>query len=280
MTSPLFDHHHDEVTAFTPQRLLEAVVTSKKLAHHRVPEVVVLEFDGDLYDALVADGAPHCPTWACFHTPMCLISVDGSPAGVVPRTIGGPFATLIAEQLFASGARVVLGLTSAGRVRRGVPLPHVVVVDSAIRDEGTSLHYLPAGRIVEASPSLVEALAREVAKLPLRSYQGLAWTTDAPYRETPSMLAARAEEGALAVEMQAASLFAFARARGVDVGVVAYVTNAVDNGPDEAFDKGPANIERELLLSMVRAAREHLYPRDPPDFLPSRVDRGPESKRG
>jgi uridine phosphorylase len=221
-----------------------------------VPEVVVLEFDGDLYDQLVAKGAPPCTTWACFHTPMCVVAVDGFECGVVPRTIGGPYATLVAEQLFASGARVVLGLTSAGRVRRGAPLPHLVVADAAIRDEGTSLHYLPASRTVEGSAALAEHLAREVATLPLPHYRGLLWTTDAPYRETRSMLELRASEGALAVEMQAASLFALARAKSVQVGVVAYVTNAVDAAA-EPFDKGQPDLEERLLYAMCRAARAH-----------------------
>lgn len=255
--SPLFDHDHAEPTAFSPQGLLEAVVATRQLPHHEVPKVVVLEFDGDLYDALVAAGAETWKTWACFHTPMCVVDIDGTPCGVVPRTIGGPFATLVAEQLLASGARVVLGLTSAGRVRAGHALPHLVVADAALRDEGTSLHYLPEGRIVRAPEGLATALAQALASLPIASHRGLVWTTDAPYRETRSMLAARAAEGALAVEMQAASLFALAEARRAEIGVVAYVTNAVDSH-SEPFAKGPEDIERRVLEAMCRAGLRRL----------------------
>lgn len=98
--------------------------------------------DGDLTDKLVAAGAalPH-PSWACFHTTMFSWEAEfGVPCGVIARTIGGPDAVVVAEQLFVSGARVVLGLKSAGRVAPGLPLPHVVVIDEAIRDEGTSYH--------------------------------------------------------------------------------------------------------------------------------------------
>lgn len=253
--SPLFDHLHDERPVFTPEGLLDAVVGLRQLPSREVPPVCVLEFDGDLYDRLARSGKgrPHA-TWACFHTPMLTVETELGPCGVVPRTIGGPFATLVAEQLAASGARFVLGLTSAGRVGPKRRLPHFVVADAALRDEGTSLHYLPASRTVESDAALNDFLVRELASLPLTTYRGLVWTTDAPYRETSSMLRARGDEGAVAVEMQAASLFAFAKARGtVKTGVVAYVSNAVD-AEGEPFDKGPENVEEALLFAMCRAA--------------------------
>ena len=266
--SPLLDHDRSEPTAFSPEALLAAVGAQRALPHTRVPEIVVLEFDGDLYDALVRSGRGEpWPTWACFHTPMISVTVDGLACGVVPRTIGGPFATLVAEQLFASGARVVVGLTSAGRVRSEHRLPHFVVVDEAIRDEGTSLHYLPPSRTVQGHRTLNDAIAAEVGALPLPCHRGLVWSTDAPYRETRALLRRRAEEGALAVEMQAASLLAFATAKGFDVGVVAYVTNAVD-ADGEPFDKGPDGLEEQLLFAICRGARRYLVDRRASPPLP------------
>jgi len=256
--SPLTEHDHGEPSAFSPEALVSAVGALRALPHLRVPEIIVLDFDGDLFDGLVKSGRSEpWTTWACFHTPMISVGVDGSRCGVVPRTIGGPFATLVAEQLFASGARVVVGLTSAGRVRADHRLPHFVLIDEAIRDEGTSLHYLPPSRTVRSSARLNDALASEIAALPLPCHRGLAWSTDAPYRETRSLLARRAAEGALAVEMQAASMFAFAAAKKVDVSVVAYVTNAVD-GDSEPFDKGPEGLEEELLFAICRGAQRFL----------------------
>ena len=77
---------------------------------------------------------------------MYVLETDGVHCGVIPRTIGGPYAVLTVEQLLVSGARLILGLASAGRVSSSLPLPSFVVVTSAVRDEGTSLHYLPARR--------------------------------------------------------------------------------------------------------------------------------------
>ena len=256
--SPLLDHAWDAPSAFTPDALLEAVRAERNLPRDPVPEVCVLEFDGDLTDWLVATGRAKrwCP-WACFHTSMETVEVDGDVFGVIARTIGGPYAVLVAEQLAASGARIVLGLTSAGRVSSSLPLPSLVVATQAIRDEGTSYHYLPPGETIECNAGVVESLLSEVSAVGLPVSAGLVWTTDAPYRETLEQLKLHAQAGALAVEMQAASLFAFGAARGFPVGLIAHVTNAVGR-TEEQFDKGGAPLGYEIFKAICRAGRRAL----------------------
>jgi nucleoside phosphorylase len=212
-TVPLLDHPLEEASAFTPEALIAAVRGERGLPPEPVPPICVLDFDGDLTDWLVSTGAvQRCLQWACFHTTMYTLEVDGIACGIVPRTIGGPYAVLVAEQLAASGARTVFGLTSAGRVAPSLPVPTLVVATQAIRDEGTSCHYLPSGYLVDSHAGLAGALLSEVRAVGLPVSSGLVWTTDAPYRETLRQLARHAEAGALAVEMQAASLFAVQRA--------------------------------------------------------------------
>ena len=159
---------------------------------------------------------------------------------------------MIAEQMRVSGARVILGLTSAGRVSPSMSLPGLVIVTRAIRDEGTSYHYLPPTETVDASPKLLQLLESELKDLPLPVLMGLTWTTDAPYRETKKQLSEYAKAGVLAVEMQAASLLAFAKAYQFPVGVVAYVTNGIDQ-TGEPFDKGTHAQEFEILKQVCRA---------------------------
>jgi uridine phosphorylase len=127
------------------------------------------------------------------------LEVDGKPCGIVPGAIGGSYAVLVAEQLLASGARMVVGLTSAGRVSQTLRIPSLVIATAAIRDEGTSFHYLPPSKSVAAPPSPVAPLTSELERLGLPVYQGTVWTTDAPYRETQQQLDEYDEEGVLAV---------------------------------------------------------------------------------
>jgi uridine phosphorylase len=255
---PIVGHQTEREAVFTPEALIEAVRSERGLGAQAVPAVCVLDFDGDLSDWMVSQGiAKPCESWACFHTVMHEFEIEGERCGLIARTIGGPYAVLVAEQLAVSGARIVLGLTSAGRVDPQLPIPSIVVASRAVRDEGTSYHYLPPGETVAAPAEVPEFLLGELRRLAAPVSAGLVWTTDAPYRETAEELAAHARAGVLAVEMQAASLFAFAEAKGFPVGVVAHVTNAVDHA-GTPFDKGVDVSGWEILGAMCRGAREYL----------------------
>ena len=255
---PLLRHRLSSPSAFRPEAVVEAVRAERAIETSPVPAVCLLDFDGDLTDWLVRTGVaqPH-PAWACFHTTMYSFSVDGMECGMVARTIGGPYAVLVAEQLHVSGARVLLGLTSAGRVHPSLPVPSLVVATRAVRDEGTSHHYLPAAESVAAPKDLAHRLHDGLQALGLPVSQGLLWTTDAPYRETLEELSEYARAGVLAVEMQAASLFAFAEARQATVGIVAHVTNAIDH-TGEPFDKGCDEHGWHLAQAICRVGQKFL----------------------
>jgi uridine phosphorylase len=254
LNPPILNHPVEEPSVFTPGDLMDDVRKAREIPEGTVPPLCVLEFDGDLTDWLVREGiARSFPRWACFHTKMFAIEVEGVTCGIVPRTIGGPYAVLIAEQLAAAGARLIIGLTSAGRVSPELPLPCLLVVTSAIRDEGTSYHYLPPGREVECPTPVAPLLEKELLETGWTVRAGKVWTTDAPYRETKQQLLGWANEGVLAVEMQAASLFAFGAARGAAVAVVAMVSNAVDHDGQQ-FDTGSQEDGLRILEGLARAA--------------------------
>lgn len=231
---------------------------TREIPNVAIPPVCILEFDGDLTDWLVQERlANPFPAWACFHTRMFAFSAEGVQCGIIARTIGGPYAVLIAEQLHAAGAKIIIGLTSAGRLAKDLPLPCLVVATSAVRDEGTSYHYLAPSREV-ACPTAVSAhLERELEATGWNVRSGKVWTTDAPYRETREQIDKWASENALAVEMQTASLFAFAIARQASVASVVRVSNAVDY-QGEQFDTGSTDDGLRILQGIARAARSYL----------------------
>jgi uridine phosphorylase len=252
--TPILKHPLNEPSAFTAKNLIDSVRRARQIPEGPIPELCFLEFDGDLTDWLVAQNlAKPFPSWPCFHTTMFALALEGVTCGIIPRTIGGPYAVLIAEQLATAGAQLIVGLTSAGRVSRELPLPCLVVATSAIRDEGTSLHYLPASKEIACPANDVAAVIEQELNTtgwPVRA--GKLWTTDAPYKETQAQLDHWAAEGVLAVEMQAASLFAFGRARGVAVTSIAMVSNAVDH-EGEQFDTGTLQEAFHILEACARA---------------------------
>jgi uridine phosphorylase len=199
-------------------------------------------------------GATRSPTWACYHTELWETEVAGIPIGVVGNAVGAPFAVLVAEELFASGCGLVVSVTSAGLLAPTLRLPATILVERALRGEGTSYAYLPPSRYVSGEATLLSAVARELARSGLESIRGGTWTTDAPFRETRSAIAAAVAEGLLAVEMEVAGLYAFAQACHQPVVCFALVTNQMAQREGD-FEKGADNGAGHALALAAAAAR-------------------------
>lgn len=260
---------HSEPSVFRPEHLLREARRQKGLPDHDVPEVCALDPDGDLVRFLRRGGRTRpSPGWACYHTELLEFDLgDGTTAGIVGCAVGAPFAVLVAEQLFASGCRFLVGITSAGRIADLDALPCVVLIDRALRDEGTSARYLPLGAtefVSAPDPDLVarvEAAVRDAMrpdggfKGGTAVHRGATWTTDAPYRETEAAIAEARARGVLAVEMEAAALYAFATARGVSVTCFAHVTNTMGQHGGDDFEKGEADGAMTAMRLIEAAAR-------------------------
>ena len=141
--------------------------------------------------------------------------LGGRQAGIVGRVVGASFAVLVAEELFGSGCELLISLTSAGQIARAGDPPYFVVIDRALRDEGTSYHYAPPSVFADGDPRLVAVAGNALGPLRQRTVIGASWTTDAPFRETSEAIEAARTKGILCVEMEAAALYAFARAKNV-----------------------------------------------------------------
>src|SRR6267143_1008618 len=125
------------------------------------------------------------------------------------------------------------------------PTPYFVIIDRALRDEGTSYHYAPSSEYADADPELVAMAAKAICD-GQKAVVGSSWTTDAPFRETAAAIEAARSKGVLAVEMEAAALYTFARVTGSKVLCLAHVTNTMGR-TDQDFEKGEADGTAEAL---------------------------------
>jgi uridine phosphorylase len=241
-----------EPSVFVPDGLLREARRQRGLADGDVPAVCLLDPDGDLVRHLRRQGrARRSDVWACYHTELWVADLAGEPVGVVGCAVGAPFAVLVAEQLFASGCQLLVSMTSSGQIDPDLDLPALILIDRAVRGEGTSLAYLPPEPAIEADPVLIATAAQGLAEASIPARRGPVWTTDAPFRETASFIATARAAGTLAVEMEAAALYAFAAARGQPVVCFALVTNQMAQ-TDGDFEKGPAD-GAEQALAVVDA---------------------------
>lgn len=264
--SPLARSDFTEPSIFAPENLLREARRQRGLPSGPMPDICLLDPDGDVVRFLHDSGNGQCSAvWACYHTRMWLTQVAGIEVGVVGNAVGAPFAVLVAEEFFAAGGGMVVSVTSAGQLDDTMTLPQTILVERALRGEGTSHAYLPPHPYAEGDVRLLRAVAAELETRGLPAIRGATWTTDAPFRETASAIASARAAGLQAVEMEVAGLYAFARARRKPVVCFALVTNQMAVDGDD-FEKGASNgAEHALALAAAAGHAWHCLegPADP-----------------
>ena len=265
-TPPILSNkHYIESSVFTAENLLREARRQKSLARGHVPRVCILDPDGDIVRWLVgAHRADNHPQWACYHTDLFTFAHDDVQFGIVGCAVGGSFAVLVAEELFASGCELLISVTSAGQVAEINDPPYFVLVEKALRDEGTSYHYLPPSDFSCIGPAVLASLEGVFTQAPVPVYRGATWTTDAPFRETESAVAHCRSLGIMAVEMEAAALYALAEARQKSVVCLAHVTNRMARIEGD-FEKGVAGGSRDALHVVALVARAWMSRQPPRD---------------
>ena len=247
--------HYDDVSVFTPDALLREAQRQKPGTLEPVPDICLLDPDGDIVRRLKSEGRAALHSgWVCYHTQLYTFTQDGLTFGIVGCVVGSPFAVLVAEELFASGCRLLISVTSSGQISPVQTPPYFILIERALRDEGTSYHYLPPAEFSHAPQSILDALEGAFDNLGVAVLQGATWTTDAPFRETEKAIATMRQRGLLAVEMETAALYAFAKTRNRPIICFAHVTNQMGQTGDD-FEKGEADGTIDALQVITTTAR-------------------------
>ena len=236
---------YERPSVFSAVNLLREARRQKRAPVGTIPRICLLDPDGDLWRHLRDTGARLNRYWACYHTDLYEVELARETIGVIGCAVGAPFAVLVAEQLFVSGCEFLISVTSAGQIVPAGKPPYFVLIDRALRDEGTSHHYLPPARyalISDGSRTIAQATMTALSDVVL----GGSWTTDAPFRETDEAIAFAQSEHLFAVEMEAAALYALAEAKGYSILCVAHVTNLMAQLEND-FEKGEASGNNALL---------------------------------
>lgn len=250
---------HDQPSVFQVENLIREARRQRGLHNVPVPDVCLLDPDGDTVRHLRAAGtATRHENWACYHSELWLTTIDGRQIGIVPCAVGASYAVLVAEELAVSGCSLLISITSAGSINSLGAAPYFVLIDRAWRDEGTSFHYLPPSEWSELAPQLADRLEGAFGHLDEPVHHGRSWTTDAPFRETAAAIEGARQAGIHAVEMEAAALYAYAQARGRAVVCVAHVTNSMATGGDD-FEKGEGD-GTARILAVTSAIADALRP--------------------
>lgn len=247
--------YYNEESVFLPENLLREARRQRKLKECKVPRVCVLDPDGDIVRYLKKNNSEHNSCWACYHSEMYTAKYHDLEFGIIGCAVGASYAVLLAEQLFVSDCELLISVTSAGKLNEFVTKDYVLIKD-AIRDEGTSHHYLPADEKSQVDGEVLNKLEVLFTNPNLSVQPGRSWTTDAPYRETPSAIDDAKKNGADCVEMEASALYAFGRAKAKRVVCFAHLTNSMAQR-DGDFEKGAENGSL-TSLELIYQTEKHL----------------------
>jgi uridine phosphorylase len=213
---PILEFDSAEEAMIEPRRVIKPI---------DIPEHAVACFFQDVISTLMqqhnARVIKHLRSEIGRH-PVYEIDFEGKRLAIFHPGVGAPLAVAFLEEMIALGCRKFIACGGAGVLDSSVAMGHAIVPTSAIRDEGTSYHYLPAGREVSADPQGVAALEKVLKSYQIEYLLTKTWTTDAVYRETTAKVQRRRAEGCVTVEMEAASFFAVAQFRKVQFAQLLY----------------------------------------------------------
>jgi uridine phosphorylase len=248
---PILEYDPSPVALIEPSAILQPI----EIAEH-----CVLCFFQDVISGLQEKGQlreKHLLGSEIGHNPVYEMEINGQRLALCHPGVGAPLAGGFLDELIALGCRKFIACGGAGALDNSLVLGHLVVPVSAVRDEGTSYHYLPPAREVAASPAAVAAIERVLQRGNVPYVTGKTWTTDGIYRETPAKVRLRRAEGCLTVEMEAAAFFAVAAFRDVTIGQILY---SGDDLSSEAWDsrrwQSRASVRERLFWLAAEACLE------------------------
>lgn len=197
------------------------------------PEHCVICFFAEVIDDVVKTHAAHEVAVSKSEVgrhPLYEIEHQGQRLAFFHPAVGAPLAIGLLEEMIAHGCTKFIVCGGCGVLDKEIAVGHLLLPLAAIRDEGTSYHYLPPSREVQQNPQAAQAIEKTLQAHHIEYLRTKTWTTDAFYRETVDKIKLRKAEGCLCVEMEAAAFFAVAEYRNVTLGQILYGGDAVIEG--------------------------------------------------
>jgi uridine phosphorylase len=239
----------------------EAVIEPARVVRRQdVPNACVLCFFGDVVESLRRSHRLRIAALfrgECGTFPLFSLDIGDARVGLFHSPLGAPAAAGFLEELIAAGCRRFVACGGAGVLKQDIAVGHIIVPDAAVRDEGTSYHYLPPSREVAADEASVAALVRVLERRHIPYLRGKTWTTDSCYRETRAAVDRHRTEGCLTVEMEAAAFMAVARFRGVSFAQMLYAGDDLSGASwDDRSWVSRSSVREQLVWLSAEAALE------------------------
>jgi uridine phosphorylase len=226
MQYPNFKNKHLEKTMIEPVQYIEYMKERGKFPSSSPPKGVILCYQRTLLD-FIKNNHKHSLCDGFLPGLLFLEDTKNEIAVIGGFGIGSPSAAIILEELIAFGVKEFISMGTAGTLQPNVQIGDLVLCDRAIRDEGTSHHYLQTGKYSYPSSTLTKKFGDSLTNHGAPYIIGTTWTVDAPYRETMTEARHYQSEGTLTVEMEASALFAVAEFRRVPLAAAFTISDSL-----------------------------------------------------
>ncbi len=183
--------------------------------------------------------------------PLYELDYRGEKLALMQAGVGAPIAAAQIEELTAFGCRKFIACGGCGVLQKEIAVGHLIIPTAAVRDEGTSYHYVKPSREIQADPRAIDAIEKVLLERSVPFIKAKTWTTDAFYRETAAKIRKRKEEGCVTVEMEASAYMAASQFNNVEFGQILY---AGDNLGGDVWDSRSftSRVEiREFVLGLA-----------------------------
>jgi len=225
---PILEFDEDKNALIRPEKMIKPIDIPQKAVicfFADAIERILIEFQHKVITQLIGEGVK---------LPVYELVYKGERIALVQAMVGAPWAAGHIEELSAYGCKKFIACGGCGVLQKDLAVGHLIIPIAAVRDEGTSYHYVKPSREITANARVVQAIEDTLSEQSVPYIKAKTWTTDAMYRETPTKIQQRKDEGCVTVEMEVSAFIAVSQYNGVDFGQILY---AGDSLAGDEWDK-------------------------------------------
>ena len=220
------------LTEFDPNKTAVINPTDVRNRIENFPETLVSIFSHILFDKLItvlggkaiAEYSDVDGIWPVYEAEYKGIRFAFAKARLGASSCAGCF-----EEMIAFGAKRIILLGNCGVLDKNIEDCGIIIPTKAIRDEGASYHYAPASDFIDVNLKHRELFKNMLDELGYSYVEGITWTTDGFYRETPAKVKNRKDMGAICVEMECSAMQAMCNFREVEFFQFLYAGDNLDH---------------------------------------------------
>ena len=241
---PIIEFDEDKNAFIRPSNLIQPI--------DNIPERCILCFFSEAIEKIITEYPYKIISYfksEGINYPLYELDYKGERITLIQACVGAPLAAGQIEELTVLGCKKFISCGMCGVLQKEIAVGHLIIPISAVRDEGTSYHYIKPSREITANKQIINVIENTLLEKKIPYIKAKTWTTDAFYRETPKKISQRKEEGCVTVEMETSAYIAVSQYNNVEFG---QILCSGDSLAGEEWDKRDYNKRTDIREFVLR----------------------------